>query len=261
MKVGLIQYSLVWEDKKANESIISGLVAASPNDISLFICPEMTLTGFSMHPEHLAEEPDGPTYIFFSNLAREKKATFIYGCIIQEHGSYYNTLFVIDKSGNAQAVYKKIHLFSFASENLHYKGGSLPVITQIDDLRFGLSICYDLRFPELYRNYARHKVDCIIDIANWPAARIAHWDSLLPARAIENLAYFIAVNRTGNDPAVSYPGHSAVFSPLGERLSYSEEQNTIVLCDIEREVISNVRERFAFLDDITISSLNQEVHE
>ena len=147
--------------------------------------------------------------------------------------------------------YRKIHPFSNSGENKSYSSGKTPVITKIGKITFGLSICYDLRFPELYRFYGKKKVDVICNIANWPSTRISHWDKLLQARAIENLSYMIGVNRVGTDPGFTYDGHSTVVDSMGNVIVNSAEEE-IVFAEIDTENIENTRNKLPFLNDIKL---------
>jgi len=125
-------------------------------------------------------------------------------------------------------------------------------VTKIDNAKVGLSICYDLRFPELYRLYAKQRVDLIVNIANWPVPRIDHWRTLLKARAIENQSFVIGVNRIGNDPLLQYNGFSSVYDPMGyELLSVKEEENIFVV-DLNIEIVKVTREKLPFLEDIRL---------
>ena len=138
------------------------------------------------------------------------------GIIEKDGKNYFNTLVHLDPNGKLKTKYRKIHPFSYSTENKYYKAGKSPVITKISGMKIGLSICYDLRFPELFRFYAKAKVDLIINIANWPDTRIEHWRTLLKARAIENQCYVAGVNRVGDDPKLHYNGYSSVFDPMGK---------------------------------------------
>ena len=140
---------------------------------------------------------------------------------------YFNSLIHINNKGELVSKYQKVHPFSFGNEDKNYSKGEKDWNTQIEDFKIGLSICYDLRFPELYRLYAKERVDALVSIANWPDTRIEHWRTLLKARAIENQCYMIGVNRVGKDPKLNYVGYSGVYDPMGKELvSVKDEERS-----------------------------------
>jgi omega-amidase len=250
MKIGLIQYSPKWEDKKVNKEKITSLLKEENGDVDLLIFPEMTLTGFTMQPDNYAEEIEGESFAYFSSLAEKFECDVIAGIIENRSGKYFNTLIHIEKSGKLKNHYHKIHPFSFSSEDKHFSAGDKPVITGIDNWRIGLSICYDLRFPELYRFYAKENVHLIIIIANWPDTRIEHWRTLLKARAIENQCYVVGVNRVGKDPKLNYTGFSCVYDPMGNEIVAVENEERIIFAEIQKTEVEDVRGKLPFLDDI-----------
>ena len=251
LKIGLVQYSPVWEDKVANQKKISELINEK-NNFDLFILPEMSLTGFTMQAKNLAEDFSGETTQFFSSLSKIKKSFLMFGFIEKGKNRIFNTLVHLNKQGKIISTYRKIHPFSYANEDKYFGKGKNPVITKVKGLKFGLSICYDLRFPELYRFYAKEKVDCIVDIANWPEVRIEHWRTLLKARAIENQCYVIGVNRVGDDPKLHYNGFSSVFDPLGKEIAAVENEEKLLEVEIDKSYIDEVRKKLPFLNDIRL---------
>jgi len=252
MRIGLVQYNPAWEDKTANQSKILGLLAKQSHNTDLLVFPELTLTGFTMRSQKYAELLHGPTIAFFKNLANDNKTDVIFGMIEQEDKHYYNTLVHLSSSSDLKAVYRKIHPFSFSGENRFYQNGSLPVITEIDGHKIGLSICYDLRFPELFRIYAKENIAAIINIANWPVQRIGHWQALIRARAIENLCYFYAVNRVGKDKGNTYTGRSMIVDPTGSDVVCAGAREMIYVADLNWHFVSEVRVKFPFLKDIKL---------
>ncbi|MDY0083621.1 MAG: nitrilase-related carbon-nitrogen hydrolase, partial [Ignavibacteriaceae bacterium] len=181
--VGLVQYSPVWENKLSNQQKIKKLIEQTGKP-DLIIFPEMTLTGFTMKSDEFCEELNGESYLFFSELAKNKKSAIMYGVIEKGKNKNFNTLVHLNNQGKVIKTYRKIHPFSYAKEDKSYGKGKDTVISRVQGFNIGLSICYDLRFPELYRFYGKEKADIIIDIANWPDTRIDHWRTLLKARAI-----------------------------------------------------------------------------
>jgi len=251
LKIGLVQYSPVWEDKseciKKLESLLTGGEA-----VNLLIFSEMTLTGFTMKSNEFAEELEGESYLFFAAIAKEKKCAVMYGIIEKGKKKNFNTLVHLNNQGKIIASYRKIHPFSYSKENIFYGNGKEVVVTKVKGIKIGLSICYDLRFPELYRFYAKVKVHLIIDIANWPDTRIEHWRALLKARAIENQCYVAGVNRVGDDPKLHYNGFSSVFDPMGKEIVAVENDEKIIAVEIDKTNVNEVRNKLPFLKDIRL---------
>lgn len=254
MKITLIQYDPVWEDKKKNKDRINSMLNGSNLQSELLTFPEMTLTGFSMNPENLAEGKEGESFHFFSDLAKKYSANVIAGIIEKEDKDFFNTLLHINSSGDLINFYRKVHPFSYSDENKFYTGGKKPVKTEIGKWKIGLSVCYDLRFPELYRFYAKERVDLIVNIANWPVPRIEHWRTLLKARAIENQCYVAGVNRVGKDPKANYNGYSSVFDPMGKEIVAVENQEKVIQADLIKDKVQETREKLPFLNDIRLIS-------
>ena len=251
MKVGLFQYNPIWENKSANIKKISELLKES-DQFDLLIFPEMTLTGFTMKSKEFAETLEGESYSFFAAIAKEKKCAVMYGTIEKGKKKNFNTLVHINNQGKIISTYRKVHPFSYSSEDIFFGKGKEPVVTKVKGVKIGLSICYDLRFPELYRFYAKQKVHLIIDIANWPDTRIEHWRVLLKARAIENQCYVAGVNRVGNDPKLFYNGFSSVFDPMGNEIVAVEDEEKVIIVEIYKTYINEIRKKLPFLDDINL---------
>jgi len=252
MKLGLVQYSPVWENPEENILEIESLIKSANKNFDLLIFPEMTLTGFTMNSEKFAEEIDGIGTQYFLNLSARLKTNIFAGIIELDGENIYNSLVHFDSLGLIRARYRKIHPFSYAKEDQFYNAGNETVITQIDKIKFGLSVCYDLRFPELYRLYAKERVEVLVDIANWPIPRIDHWETLLKARAIENQCFMVGVNRVGTDPFNSYNGCSAVFDPMGNEIILVENEEKIIEAEIDLEKVSATRSKLPFLQNIRL---------
>ena len=211
----------------------------------------MSLTGFTMRSKEFSEEMDGISFQYFMGLSKKLKTNIFAGVIENYDNKIYNSLIHFDSTGLIRMRYRKIHPFSNSGEEKHYSSGDAPVTTRIGKITFGLSICYDLRFPELYRFYGKEKVDVFCNIANWPVARVSHWDKLLQARAIENLAYMIGVNRVGEDLNLEYSGHSTVIDPMGNVQIVSEVEE-IIFSQIDTDIVEETRSKLPFLNDIKL---------
>ncbi len=254
MKLGLVQYNPKWEDKLANQEKIIELIRNLETNPDFLIFPEMSLTGFTMNVEQgeIFDLQLSETLKFFSNLSKIYSVNSIAGFIEKDGDKFFNTLFVIDREGNIRAKYRKIHLFSFAAENKHYQAGEKLVSVEIENIKIGLSICYDLRFPELFRFYAKERVDLIVNIANWPDSRIEHFVHLLKARAIENQCFVAGVNRVGYGKKDYYDGRSSIFDPLGNEIVSVKDEEKIIIAEIDLRLIEEVRRKFPFLNDIRL---------
>jgi len=251
MVAGLVQYSPVWENKERNKEKIISLLSNSDNT-DLLVFPEMTLTGFTMKASEFAEDMDGESICFFSKIAVDYNTNVIAGFIERDKTKVYNTLVHIDKKGQAVCRYRKIHPFSYSGEDKNFVKGTETKTTIIDGWKTGLSICYDLRFPELYRYYALERVAMIINIASWPESRAEHWKALLKARAIENQCYVIGVNRVGADPTLNYIGCSSIIDPMGEEIFGVINEERIITADLTLNRTEEVRTRLPFLNDICL---------
>ncbi|MBK7632798.1 MAG: hypothetical protein IPJ23_19390 [Ignavibacteriales bacterium] len=251
IKIGLVQYSPVWEDKAESIEKIKTLV----NDVSkidLLIFPEMSLTGFTMKSDKYTEDLMGASYLFFSSLAKEKNCAVMYGLIEKGKRKNFNTLVHLNNQGKIISKYRKIHPFSYSKEHIFYGKGKKITTARVKGFNIGLSICYDLRFPELYRFYAKEKVHLIVDIANWPDTRIEHWRALLKARAIENQCYVAGINRVGSDPKLHYNGFSSVFDPMGKEIAAFENDEMIIEAEIDKVYVNEVRKKLPFLSDLRL---------
>ena len=206
MKVALIQHDIIWEDAAATRAHVTPLIGdAVENGAAIVVLPEMFAVGFSMAAEKVAETVDGATTEWLADTARKHGVMLVAGVPVAIDGSYENHALAFAPDGALLARYAKIHPFSFAEEHRHYRAGNAPVVFDWAGMRFGLAICYDLRFPELYRRLMHLGAECTITIANWPITRVAHWDALLATRALENVSYAIGVNRTGSGAGSPIP--------------------------------------------------------
>ena len=251
MKIALVQYSPAWEDKESNRKKILSLIS-DIQGVELYIFPEMSLTGFTMKSKEMSETINGDSFRFFSSIAKEKSTNIFAGIIERRNKCNYNTLIHIKPDGNLLKLYRKIHPFSYSGENENYYAGVKPALTKIRNWKIGLTICYDLRFPELYRKYGKKRAHLIVNIANWPNTRIEHWRTLLKARAIENQCYVAGVNRVGKDPKLNYIGFSSVFDPVGKQIIAVENEEKVIVVELDKNYVREVREKFPFLEDIKL---------
>lgn len=252
MKIGLLQYSPEWENVEANISTIESIISKNVSDEDIIVFPEMTLTGFTMDSKKFAEEIDGAGTKYFISLSQRLKKHLFVGIIEKDEKNIYNSLVHFDSNGLIRARYRKIHPFSYAKEDESYSAGKELVTTNIEKMKIGLTICYDLRFPELYRLYGKDRTEIMINIANWPVTRIEHWKHLLKSRAIENQCFIIGVNRIGNDPFNKYNGCSAIYDPMGEEVLVCPNEEGIFITEVDLSKVEEVRNKLPFLDDIKL---------
>jgi predicted amidohydrolase len=211
----------------------------------------MFATGFSMHVDTIAEPADGPTHAFLSGLAAKLKSCVLGGVVTRAaDGRGRHDAVAYAPDGRLLARYAKMHPFSYAGETKHYEAGSQIVTFPWHEFTASPFVCYDLRFPEIFRRAVRSGADLLVVIANWPAARDAHWLALLAARAIENQCYVLGVNRAGTDPHVPYGGHSLVVGPRGETVAQAGERPELLVAEIERASLVEYRRQFPALADM-----------
>ena len=254
MEILCCQFDMVWEDKAANVALAREFLAAAdvPAGV-LVVLPEMYATGFSMNVAGIAEGPDGPAHTFLAETARRYEAHVLGGVVTRgPDGRGRNEAVCYAPGGREVARYAKLHPFGFAGETDHYAAGEEVVTFPIGDLTAAPLICYDLRFPEAFRLAVRRGAELLIVIANWPADRADHWGALLKARAIENQAYVVGVNRCGADPNCEYPGRSLILGPRGETLTDAGDAPCILRASIDVEPLRAYRREFPALADIRL---------
>jgi len=249
VKVAAIQHDIVWEDGGATRKRVAPMIAqAAGGGARLIVLTEMYATGFSMHPERVAEDEGGPNEQFLLDQAREHGA-WVLASIAQWGGDgRARNNAVLAAPDGAVHRYAKIHPFSYAHEDEHYAAGTEFLTVILDGLRVSVFVCYDLRFADVF--WARADVtDVYVVPANWPEARRTHWQALLTARAIENQAYVVGVNRVGAAGEVRHVGDSAIIDPLGRTLTGASQIETVLTADITAEEVTRVRSRYPFLPD------------
>lgn len=248
LKVVLIQAPLVWENPNANRDFFSAKIKEINQGVDMIVLPEMFTTGFTMNVEPLAETMEGETMNWMKKVAAESGSAITGSLIITEDGNYYNRLLFITPEGEL-FQYDKKHLFTLANEQDYYSPGSKKLIVDYKGWKICPLVCYDLRFPVWARNVENY--DVLIYVANWPEIRTKAWDVLLQARAIENMAYCIGVNRVGQDgKGFNYIGHSAVYDALGEKIKEQHfESENISQTVLYKAHINEVRSKLKFLND------------
>ncbi|HBK88863.1 MAG: amidohydrolase [Cyclobacteriaceae bacterium] len=247
LRISLIQSDLHWEDSTANRAMFEEKIWEIDQPTDVIVLPEMFTTGFSMDPVELAERMGLLTVRWMRQMAEQTKAVITGSLIVEEDQQYYNRLIWMPPVGDHQ-VYNKRHLFRMADEQKAYAPGQERLIINYKGWNICPMICYDLRFPVWSRNRMgaeRMDYDLLLYVANWPEVRIQAWNTLLRARAIENLAYVAGVNRIGNDGAgIFHNGQSAVFGPAGEVLVPGADGERIVSITLSADQLTAHRNRF-----------------
>ena len=245
LKIALVQTSLVWEDPEANLHRLEEFIQ-NTKDTDLIVLPEMFTTGFTMQPGRINSSDLSKTLSWMDKMAQKHHCAITGSSIALEDDRYYNRLYFVDQQGN-HWIYDKRHTFTLAGEDKVYSKGQSRTIIPFKGFRLCPMIYYDLRFPVWSRN--TEDFDVLLYVANWPSARVIAWDTLLKARAIENMVYCVGVNRIGTDKnGLNYPGHSAVYDSLGSCLVFSDKEE-IIYTELHREHLSATREELKFLQD------------
>lgn len=248
LNVTIIQTDLVWEDPVANRKMFSKKFDEINSATDLIILPEMFPTGFSINAENLAEPEGGDTLEWMISEAKSRNVALTGSVIVRVDERYFNRLYFVHPNGDYE-IYDKRHTFTFAGENETYSAGKEQVLIDYKGWRIRPLICYDLRFPVWARNHDNY--DMLFYIASWPKVRMLSWDTLLRARAIENMAYCVGVNRVGKDGnGHDYVGHSAIYDSVGQQISRKDFEGEFIetIALSKEELIAN-RKRFHFLDD------------
>ena len=223
---------------------------------SLVVLPEMFATGFSMNVAGITDSGSSETQRFLAATAESHGVYLLGGLVTGEvDGAGRNEAVLYSPRGQVAGRYRKIHPYSLAAENEHFVGGDDVALWVCNEFVLAPFVCYDLRFPEVFRTAAARGATLFCVIASWPAARSDHWHTLLRARAIENQAYVVGVNRCGDDPAVHYSGGSVIFGPKGEVLAQAGAEDGTIAADLDLIALRDYRRAFPSLADIRWRSL------
>lgn len=246
LDIALVQTTLAWHRPEENRQHFEGIIGSIDRPADLIVLPEMFTTGFTMSPSEIAHEEGPITVAWMKSLAANKNAAIVGSIPFYENEAYTNRLFFAEPNGSVYH-YDKRHTFTLAGEHRSYAKGTDRVLIDFRGFRICPMICYDLRFPVWARNTEAY--DLLLYVANWPKPRIAAWDTLLRARAIENMAYCLGVNRIGTDNnGHEYVGHSACYDPLGKQMVFSDAEE-VLFARLDKSEVKNVRDQLRFLDD------------
>ncbi len=253
MKVYGIQADLQWENKQANFTKIRSLLDNEKIQAqSLIVLPETFATGFSMNLKVTTRNEPDQTESFLSDLAREKKCWVTAGLIEpnKTRNKGVNRSVTFSPSGERISSYAKTHPASIYEEEKFHEPGNTIGLFQLGSFKACSLICYDLRFPEVFRIGMQKGAGLFIVIACWPKVRIEHWFTLLRARAIENLSYVIGVNRTGKEPNCEYGGRSLIIDPTGKVLADGKSGECIIEGVLDYSIMKEWRNQFPALKDV-----------
>ncbi|WP_310594314.1 nitrilase-related carbon-nitrogen hydrolase [Flavobacterium sp.] len=249
MKIATVSFNSVWENKKANLIHLERIVKSLKYKADFVVFPEMTLTGFSVSNLDFAEDfTNSDSIRIIKNIAKENQINIVFGMMISKGVNRYNSCIAVNRNGEIDGNYEKMHLFSYSGEDkLISCGNEVKSIPWRGG--WGLSICFDLRFPELYQKLSKENL-ILVNIANWPKSRVSHWRTLLNARAIENQSFMIGVNRIGTDGnELAYEESSCIFSPTGDKIEPVEIADEIQLFDLNLDEAIEWRKKFPIEND------------
>lgn len=253
MKITLLQMDIQYGQPQANMfHVEQWCETAELVPHSLVILPEMWNTGYDLtRLAEIADVEGQQTQVLLSQLARKYQIYLVGGSVALKRGNeYYNTTFVYGPSGERLGSYDKVHLFRLMQEEKFLKAGNQGLSVDLGETVLSCMICYDLRFPEWFRKQASETGTKLFVVpAQWPLVRIDAWRKLLQARAIENQAFVIGVNRVGSDPDNQFGGHSMVVDPLGQILLELDEQETAGTTTIDLALIEKVRKGIPVFHD------------
>ncbi|MEN8856610.1 MAG: amidohydrolase [Flavobacteriaceae bacterium] len=254
LKIAAIQTNLTWENSHVNLASFQTKIDLL-DEVDLIVLPEMFSTGFTMQPTLVAETMDGNTVQWMITIATSKNVAIVGSIVIEENQQYYNRVIFVHANGKIE-TYDKRHLFSLAGEHKVYTSGEKRLIVNLKGWRICPLICYDLRFPVWSRNTDDY--DLLIYMANWPKPRIFAWDTLLKARAIENMSYCVGVNRVGEDEnGYQYNGHTAVYDYLGADVATTiDGEEEVLQFTLTKSFQNETRKKLNFLNDRDYFTIN-----
>jgi predicted amidohydrolase len=254
MQIAAVQLDIQWEDRRANHSRVRKLLenADLPPGI-LVVLPEMFDVGFSMNTR--ATDPGEPSTSeqFLRELAMQRNVAVLAGVVARAaEGKLANEAVAFAPTGEELVRYRKMQPFTPPGEHVHYPAGNKQASFKWQGVQIAPFVCYDLRFPELFRPAAKGGAELIVVVANWPIMRSEHWVRLLQARAIENLCYVVGVNRCGSDPSFRYDGRSSLFDSQGNEIFQLGPDELVRVSQVDAQHVLTWRQQFPALRDAKI---------
>ena len=254
MRIAALQHDIVWEDASATCARVEPMIAEAADDgAGMVLLTEMFGPGFSLASDRIAEPSGGPTEQFMAGQA-ETHGIWVGGSIPtrdvdDDPGALPANRFLLVGPGGSRYHYDKLHPFTYADEHKSYRAGDTPGTVTSDGRRLSLFVCYDLRFANAFWDMA-HDTDAYLVVANWPESRRSHWSALLRARASENQAYVVGVNRVGEGGGLTYSGDTVIVDPSGEVVAAgTDHTECVVMADVDSARVAEVRDAFRFLPD------------
>jgi omega-amidase len=252
LRLTLVQPTLAWHEIEENLAHFSSLFESADLETDVIVLPEMFTTGFTMESSKVAEQMNGRTHTWMQEQALRHNAVICGSIVIEDEGNYYNRFLWVEPGGQT-VFYNKRHLFRMADENKFYAQGTELITINYKGWKLRPLVCYDLRFPVWARNSVKDDefaYDILIYVANWPQVRVSVWSTLLHARALENYAYCIGVNRVGEDEkGINYNGQSMAFNPKGNKLCNLENVEIMQTVKLNYDTLDKYRKQFpVFLD-------------
>ena len=250
LKAGLVQLDVKFADVELNlAAAIDGIDRLAGLGVEIILLPELWSSGFD-NQKMITHAKQTPKIIESLREKAEAHNIIIAGSLPElSGGKIYNTLYLINKKGDIAAAYRKIHLFTLTGENKYFAAGNKVVVAKTSIGPVGLMTCYDLRFPELCRSLALQGALIVLVSAEWPLARIDHWNILLKARAVENQIFIMAANMCGQDPDLVYGGCSQIVSPQGKILAKAENKEGLLSAEMEMNELTEFRKRIPCLKE------------
>lgn len=252
IKIALAQLDIKFGQPAKNQQLIRNYVKeAARQGATIVVFPEMWNTGYALSQlETLADFNGETTKALLSQLAHQYQINIVGGSVAtQENGKFFNTTYIVDQDGELVASYRKVHLFGLMHEDEYLTAGDQENFFSLAKIPSASFICYDLRFPEWIRTVASHGADILYFPAEWPLSRISQWKILLQARAIENQAYVVAVNRVGDDPENHFGGHSLVIGPTGEVLVECDDREQLMVTTLDLANLESARGKIPVFND------------
>ena len=249
--VSVAQMAVAANDPEANLNTAARAVGeAARRGSRLVILPELWTTGVALGDASAQDTPSQfDAVAAMRDLARADNVAVAGSAMLRDGDRYFNVLVMVDRDGALLGSYKKVHLFTPMDEHAFIAPGAEHVVCNAPCGPTGLAVCYDLRFPELFRRLADDGARLVILPAEWPHPRLEHWKILSRARAIENQCFFVAANAAGTQGRYTFCGHSAVIDPWGEAVAEAGEEETVLTATIDLDEVARVRERFPALKD------------
>jgi omega-amidase len=252
MRISLGQFDVALGEAQRNlETVRLMTIEAARRDSDLVVFPELWSTGYDLeNAASHATLPDEGIFAEIGELARTHRIAILGSCLsLLGEARFGNTAVLFGADGSPMGQYSKIHLFRLMDEELYLTAGDQLALVDADWGKSGLAICYDLRFPELFRAYALRGAQIVFLPSEWPHPRLAHWQTLLRARAIENQMFVVACNRVGSSKNSDFFGHSCIIDPWGEAIIEAGEDEMLLTADIDLNKVESVRAKIPVFAD------------